>query len=483
MASEPRALDCTFLIDADGIRRSQRIEIADGVIASVCGTGAAAGEELLALPVPVNAHDHGRAVRTSSAGAAGKPLEAWLQYLALFPPTDPYLTAAVSLSNSALGGAGAVMMHYTRIQGFTGLPEEAAEVARAARDVGVRVGFAVSMKDRNPLVYGPADAILAALPQDAREEIERRFLRAPLPPKEQVALADAVAEAAAGPDFNVQYGPNGVQWCSNALLEAVAEASARTGRRVHMHLLETCYQRAYLDRAYAGEVVRFLDTIGLLSPRLTLAHCVWARPDELELLSERGVTVVTNSSSNLHLQSGIAPAASMLACGCRLALGVDGRALDDDDDMLREMRLTRLLHAGTGFANAASQMQMLRSAVALGRLAVTNSLDGGLVVPGAPADLLLLDWGQLEDDRLRDDLDPLGLLFSRAASRHIREVIVGGRTIVKAGKVLGIDYDGMRREVLQQMRAGMAAVQGLADALPLLDRAIAAHFEQDNPCL
>jgi cytosine/adenosine deaminase-related metal-dependent hydrolase len=483
MASEPRALDCAFLIDADGTRRSQRIEIAAGVIASVRSAEAAAGEEWLALPVLVNAHDHGRAIRTSSIGAAGKPLEAWLHYLALFPPADPYLSAAVSLSNSALGGAGAVMMHYTRAQGFTALPEEAAEVARAARDVGVRVGFAVSMKDRNPLVYGPADAVLAALPQDARAEIERRFLRTPLPPKEQVSLTDAVAEAAAGPDFNVQYGPNGVQWCSNALLEAVAEASARTGRRVHMHLLETRYQRAYLDREYGGEVVRFLDTIGLLSPRLTLAHCVWARRDELELLSERGVTIVTNSSSNLHLKSGIAPAGSMLACGCRVALGADGRALDDDDDMLREMRLTRLLHAGTGFASAASQMQMLRSAVSAGRLAVTNSPDGGLLAPGAPADLLLLDWRKLEDDRLRDDLDPLDLLFSRATSRHIGEVIVGGCTIVRAGEVLGIDYRGMRQELLRQMRSGMGAVQGLANALPLLDRAIAAHLEKDAPCL
>jgi cytosine/adenosine deaminase-related metal-dependent hydrolase len=229
--------------------------------------------------------------------------------------------------------------------------------------------------------------------------------------------------------------------------------------------------------------VRFLDTIGLLSPRLTLAHCVWARPGELELLSERGVTVVTNSSSNLHLKSGIAPAGSMLACGCRLALGADGRALDDDDDMLREMRLTRLLHAGTGFANAASQMQMLRSAVSAGRLAVTNSPDGGLVAAGAPADLLLLDWRKLEDDRLRDDLDPLDLLFSRATSRHISEVIVGGRTIVRAGEVLGVDYQGMRHELLQQMRSGMGGVQGLANALPLLDRAISAHLEQDNPCL
>jgi cytosine/adenosine deaminase-related metal-dependent hydrolase len=53
-------------------------------------------------------------------------------------------------------------------------------------------------------------------------------------------------------------------------------------------------------------VVKHLDSIGLLSPRLSLAHCVGARP---ELLAERGVTIVISNSSNLHLRSGIAPVA------------------------------------------------------------------------------------------------------------------------------------------------------------------------------
>ena len=41
-------------------------------------------------------------------------------------------------------------------------PTEVAEVARAARDVGVRVGFAVAMRNRNPLVYGPSEPVLAS---------------------------------------------------------------------------------------------------------------------------------------------------------------------------------------------------------------------------------------------------------------------------------------------------------------------------------
>ena len=176
--------------------------------------------------------------------------------------------------------------------------------------------------------------LLAALPPEARSEIERRLMRKPLSPADYMALVDDVAAAADGPGFNVQYGPNGVQWCSDELLQAVAEASHRTGRRVHMHLLETKYQRQWADAAYPDGVVRMLDEIGLLSPRLTLAHCVWARPEELELLAERGVTISVNTSSNLHLHSGLAPAIEMRKRGCSVALGIDSKALDDDDDAL-----------------------------------------------------------------------------------------------------------------------------------------------------
>ena len=120
------------------------------------------------MPPFANAHDHARAARSSSFGAAGKPLEIWLHYLAMLPAVDPYLASAVSLSHAALGGAGIVMVHYTRVQGLTDYVTEAKAVARAARDVGVRVGFAVALRDRNPLVYGPPSRSSALCPPPRR---------------------------------------------------------------------------------------------------------------------------------------------------------------------------------------------------------------------------------------------------------------------------------------------------------------------------
>jgi cytosine/adenosine deaminase-related metal-dependent hydrolase len=247
-----------------------------------------------------------------------------------------------------------------------------------------------------------------------------------------------------------------------------------------MHLLETRYQRDWADANFPDGIVRYLNRIGFLSERLTLAHCAWARPDELELLAEHRVTISVNTSSNLHLRSGIAPLAEMIKRGCRVALGLDGAALDEDDDALREMRLADLLHGGTGFRSDVDRKAILNAVLVNGRRSVTNIDEGGTLSEGAPADILLLDWNALNADRLRADLDPLDLLFARSTARHIKELIAAGETIVRDGRVIGIDHAAMNEDLLARFRHGMAQNAILATALPELERVVRNHFE--GPC-
>jgi cytosine/adenosine deaminase-related metal-dependent hydrolase len=172
-------------------------------------------------------------------------------------------------------------------------------------------------------------------------------LAAPQPdPAAQIARVEAIAAAVESPTFSVQFGPNGARWCSDELLGAIAEVSARTGRRIHIHFLETRYQRAFADAHYAEGVAARLERLGLVCDRLTLAHGVWARPEELDLMARHGVTLATNPSSNLHLRSGVAPVGDAWARGVKVALGVDASAVDEDDDIVREARLGHFLHAG-----------------------------------------------------------------------------------------------------------------------------------------
>ena len=266
-----------------------------------------------------------------------------------------------------------------------------------------------------------------------------------------------------------------MQWCSPDLLAAIAEASQRTGRRVHMHILETRYQRAWADASHPDGIMRYLDSVGLLGPRLTLAHCAWARPDELELIAARGVTISVNTSSNLGLRSGIAPLAEMVRRGCRVALGLDGLALDEDDDALRELRLAYLLHGGTGFRVNVDRATMLTMMCRNGRRSVTNVDGGGASAAGEPADVLVLDWAALDDDRLRADIDPRDFLFARCNARHIRELIIAGKTIVRDGRVPGVDLPALRNDLMARLRAGFAQSTTFAAALGDLERAVATH--------
>src|ERR1700681_4547587 len=254
----------------------------NGLITSISeGASPATGPRSLVLPAFVNAHDHARPT-ASSFGAIGMPLESWILRSALGTPVDPYLTAASALARSARAGCAAMMVHYTRPSGTMPLVDEARAIARAASDVGIRIAFALAVRDQNPIVYGDSEPVLSSLSAQDRKTVEELFVKPAMSPRDTIELTDAIASAISGPKIDVQLGPAGVQWCSRPLLEAIAENSARTGRRVHMHLLETIYQRAYADEHFPGGVVNYLRDIGLLTKRLTLAHCIHARPDERE---------------------------------------------------------------------------------------------------------------------------------------------------------------------------------------------------------
>ena len=431
------------------------------------------------IPAFVNAHDHARPT-ASSFGAVDMPLESWILRSAFGTPPDPYLAAASAMARAARSGCGAMMIHYTRPSGTMPLVEEAKEIARAAKDVGIRIAFALAVRDQNPVVYGDSETVLSALSAEDRSSVEQLFVKPAMSPRDYIKLTETIASEIAGPKLDVQFGPAGVQWCSRALLEAIAESSARTGRRVHMHLLETVYQRAYADRHFPDGVVRYLRDIGLLSPRLTLAHGIHARPDELEIIATSGARLVTNFSSNLHLHSGLAPVAAAHKCGCGIAVGVDGLALDEDDDVIREMRLVQLAHGGTGFARTWTRPEFLALAIRNGRSA-TGATGPGELKPGAAADFVVLDLDRLDRDAIMA-VDPLQLLFARGNASLVRDVVVDGRTIVREGKVVGVDLEGIERELRGMYRAGVKQFGGLERAWGPLEGALGKWFEGQMGC-
>lgn len=456
------------------------VTIEDGAIARIEPSGERSDRRRLTIPALINAHDHARP-RLSSFGAIGMPLETWILRSALATPPDPYLVAASALARSARAGCGGMMIHYTRPSGGMTLVDEAKAIARAANDVGMRMGFALAVRDQNPLVYGDSEAFLTGLPAGAAAVLRETFVRPAVSPQQAIALTDEIASAIEGPTVDVQFGPAGVQWCSRPMLEAIAEASALTGRRVHMHLLETPYQRRWADQEFPGGMVEYLRDMGLLSSRLTVAHCVHATPAELEIIAASGARIVTNFSSNLHLGSGIAPIGRAHRCGCPVCVGVDGLALDEDDDILREMRLVQLAHRGEGFQANWTVPEFLGLAVKNGRAAIGAPGDGTLV-PGAPADFTILDYDALD----RDDIvsaNPIDLLFSRGNASVVRDVVVAGRTIVKDGIVLGVDQRRLEDELGRRYKAGLSRHDRLQHSWPAIETAISRWFSEFLSCI
>ncbi|MEJ1160458.1 amidohydrolase family protein [Prosthecomicrobium sp. N25] len=465
---------------AGGLREDVAIRFADGVIREIASAAPPPGAgRTLVLPGLVNAHDHARP-RASAFGAVEMPLETWILRNALCAPPEAYAQAAAAMARSARAGIAAMMIHYTKPSGRLGPVDEAREIARAAGDVGIRIAFAPAVRDVNPIVYGDAAQVLGALEPPARAVVEALFVRQPPTPAEYVATVEEIAAAMAGPTVDVQFGPAGVQWCSPAMLEAIAQSSARTGRRIHMHLLETVHQRAWADRAHPEGIVAFLDRIGLLSDRLTLAHCVHARPDELDLIAERGVRIVTNFSSNLHLRSGIGPIREAVRRGCRVGVGLDGLAFDEDDDAVREYRLVRLAHGGHGFDATWTPGGFLEAIVATGRSAV-GAPGPGVLEPGAPADFVVLDLDRL-DGHAYVPVDPLAMLFARGNAGHVREVYVAGRRIVAGGTVTGVDAAGLEARLMDGYRASVRGLGGFAAAWPDLSAAAEGWFRSHCGC-
>jgi 5-methylthioadenosine/S-adenosylhomocysteine deaminase len=398
----------------------------------------------LALPAPVNAHDHGYGIRTLDFGWADDALEPWIAGMRLRPPTDPYLEALVAFGRMALSGCGATMHCHNSLK-VDRLVDEAGEVVRAAKTCGIRLAFSCPLLDASPWVYGGPEALRAVLTDDEWNGIGGTVPRyAQI--AEQLAAADAVIEAHAGEGVDIQYGPIGVQWASDAMLEATADASAQTGRRIHMHLLESPRQRVWLDRRFPDGVVKHLDRIGLLSPRLAVAHGVQLRRDECELLAERGVIVVTNPSANLRLRSGVAPMTDFRAAGLEFAIGLDGTGFDDDQDIWREMRLARLLHGGRDLEPALNAFAVFSAAIGTGVKVVDQP---------ASRDVVVVDYDALTKDAIFDDLDEGEILLTRMAARHVTDLMVAGNHVVKHRRLTGFDFDAARAELAEQARAAL----------------------------
>jgi 5-methylthioadenosine/S-adenosylhomocysteine deaminase len=149
---------------------------------------------------------------------------------------------------------------------------------------------------------------------------------------------------------------------------------------------------ALLVRPLGRSGIRALAEEGLLSERMTAAHCVTIDEEEIRLLADHGVAVAHCPRSNAMLGCGVAPLAELRAAGIRVGIGTDSPASTPSLDMFEELRAAIWAARARGAHPAAlSAAEALELATLGGARALGLEREIGSLTPGKRADMTVLD--------------------------------------------------------------------------------------------
>ena len=257
----------------------------------------------------------------------------------------------------------------------------------------------------------------------------------------------------AGERIDAGLAPHAIYTVTEDSLRWIAEISAKLDFPVQIHLSETEQEVIDCVAAHGERPARYLDRVGLLSPRTVLAHGTWLDDDELELIAERGAVVVTNPVANLKLAVGaVFPYPRARAAGVQVGLGTDGPGSNNSLDLFADMKVLALLQKHA--ANDAAAIGAGETwEIATGRRAPLLGAAPGLEV-GERADFLLLRAGAPE---LSFGELPAALVYA-ASGAVVHSTVVAGRALMRDGEIEGAE------EVLAR---ALERARGLGLAPPL----------------
>ena len=406
------------------------------------------------IPGLVNSHHHGRGVSTLQMGTCDDVLEMWILAGWGRRPYDHYLMTLYTALNMMESGTTTVMYNHPQTATAT-LKEDVDAVLRGFLDAGMRVAFSSYLRNQNRVVYGDDREFLSGLPGDLADGVRRYLSVSDMTDDDYFAFFEQVhGQYHAHPSGKVRVlvSPANVQWCSDDFLQRAKEYAARYETGIHMHLVESIYQKDYGVRTWGKTPVEHLQDLEFLGPELSCAHAVWLTEGDIELLAGAGATVCHNASSNLRLKNGIAPVNPMLARGVNVAMGTDSTAINDDDDLIQEMRLVAKLHRQPGIAEPAITAEQVLG-MATANAAAPTGFGGeiGVLEPGRRADMVLIRLDRLEDPYLDPDTPPVEAVLGRARTRDVAAVIVDGEALLQNGAHSRVNKDDVVRELREQL--------------------------------
>ena len=388
--------------------------------------------DFMVIPGLINAHNH-IGLTPFQLGSLDHPLEAWIQSRAVSREVDPYLDTLYCAIQMIESGITAVMHNngLFRLALDIGLYEGSSRVVQAYEDSGMRVAFSVSHSNQNRTVFDDEDELQAFLPPELAKE------RSEIPAR-QVSMEDYLSLCAElfarkqSDRIRIFISPHNVHTCSDSMLRDIKDFGTRHSTGIHIHLLETVYQKMYATRHWGKSPLAHLYDLGFLGPDVSCAHGVWLTDSDIDILAETGTSICHNSSSNLRLKSGIAPLNRMLEKGVTVAIGIDEAGINDDNDILQEMRLAQKLHRVPGVASPSpTSHQILHLATANGAKVTFFGDEVGTLEPGRRADMVLVSLERIVEPYLHPETNMVDALVYRGRGLDVDTVIVDGEVLLR----------------------------------------------------
>ena len=406
------------------------------------------------MPGLVNDHFH-VGLTPFQLGSPDLPLEMWGVHRLGARHVYPYLDQIYGAVQMIETGTTTVQAIHNNRRGSSPIETEVADkVIGAFQASGMRVAYAPITADQHMIVVGPRGNELefaAQLPGDLGERFGSFMSRGYLPVDELMAVMDEICRKYGNNTHElvrVTMAPSSVHRCSDELLMAFKEMATKHGTGIHIHLVETVYQKLYGLRAWGKTPLQHLEELEFLGPDVVCGHSVWTTDEDIDAMSSTGTIVCHNASSNLRLQSGIAPLGRLLSGGIRVAIGSDEAGLNDDKDLFQEMRLVLKIHRVPGVDNVPpTAHQVFQMATANGAHAAWFWDRVGTLEPGKRADITLLHLRNIEEPFLDPTVPIVDAVVHRGRSADVDTVIVDGEVVMRDRVLTKVDKEALFKEL------------------------------------
>ena len=237
--------------------------------------------------------------------------------------------------------------------------------------------------------------------------------------------------------IDIWFGPHAPYSCMADNLQRIAALGKEKGMGQTIHLSESASEIENSLKEHGKTPIQYVADLGIFEIPTIAAHCVYATPEDIEILKKYDVSVAINPKSNMKLGNGFMPAEQVLLAGVNCALGTDGCGSNNTQNMFAEMNAAALVHKGSHKkAQCISAEDALNFATVNGAKAIGKEGLLGEIKEGALADIVLLD---IECPQFYPRNNLVSALVYSAAGTEADTVIINGKIVMENKVLLTLD--------------------------------------------